>query len=408
MPLRIYSSSSSGTDTLPLPLPADSVQVAFSYSTPGPALYFAVDEVGVVGVSDLGRDWEVAEFLAPPYLFVDSLVSVGYRFRNNGEFTDTATVVFGAVSIFSDSTSVVLPPGTDTVLYGTLVSTVPGNVVLYAVVSSPSDTFHRNDTLTLSLRAYPSPTSRIVSSYRSSPLIDGLVWESGSFLPPWDSAAKVPASAWLDGSPIGACTLAVLHDDTTVSFGLILSSDLRADPEDLLLLALDDDGDGYWAPDSSEGWNLLYTDGWYSTPLPGTVPPSYRPDLGPTFAFYFNLSEIYKRQVEWKLRRYGTPGPENLPGGRDTFRLMLLYRNGEDGKVLCRWPQTASPEDPATFGTLVLHNPVRVDEGGVKGRAGRVRIYSPSGRFVGSSLRGLPSGVYFVVGGGKVRRVVVR
>ncbi len=406
VPVRTFHFSASGRDTLPLPLPADSVQLAFSYSTPEPALYFAIDDVEIAGVSALGRDWEVSEIVAPPYLFVDSLVRVGYRFRNNGDFTDTATVLFGAVSFFTDSTSVVLPPGADTVLYGALAPITTGYVGLYAAVSSPSDTFHGNDTLTLSLRVYPTPTTEITSSPYPPPLVDGLVWANEGFVPPWDSAAKVSASAWLDGAPTGACTLAVVHDDTTVTFGLVLSTDTRPDPGDLLLVALDDDGDGSWDPDSSEGWNLIYPGGWYSTPLPGIAPPSYRPELGPLFSFHFNPSETYKRQVEWRLRRYGTPGPENLRG--DTVRLMLLYRNGEDDKVLCRWPQTASSEDPNTFGTLILRRGLEVTERlSVIGEGG-VKVYSASGRFVGPSLEGLPPGVYFVLSGGRVRTVVIR
>lgn len=406
--VRVFSSRASGRDTLSLPLSADSLQVAFSYSTPEPALYFAVDEVSLDGVSDLGSDWEVSEILAPPYTFVDSMTDVGYRVRNNGDSTDTAIVLFGAVSQFSDSVSVVLGPGADTVLHGSFAPMTPGYVKLYAVVSSDRDTFPLNDTLVLSLRVYPNPITVIVSSPTSPPLIDGLVWNQGTFVPPWDSAAKVPASAWLDGSPIGACTLLVTHDDTTVSFGLILFSDTRSDPGDLLIVALDDDGDGVWAPDSSEGWDLLYPDGWYATPLPGTVPPTHRPELGALFGFYFNSSEIYKRQVEWRLRRYGPAGPESLPPGRDTVRLMVMYRNGEDGAVLCRWPQTARPDEPATFGTLVLREVVGVEERITARMDGEMRVYSASGRFVGRSLRGLPPGVYFVLREGRVRRVILR
>ncbi len=407
--LRSLSSTSRGTDTVPLPVGGDSLQVAFTYSAPGPSLYFAVDEVSVEGVVRLGVDWEAASILTPPYTFVDSAVIVGYRVRNNGEATDTATVFYGVVDGPSHSTPVVLPPGGDTVLRLPVSSSVPGYIPLFLIVSAPSDTFNSNDTLTLHLRTYPNPEYQLLARYAPPPLIDGYVLSGTTYLPPWDSAPRVPAGAWLDGSPIGSCVLLAASDGTYLYLALVTSADTYLDPLDAVLMAIDDNGDGTWASDSSEGWNLLRPPAWYVSPSPGVVPFSLREDLGSRFAFHYDPSQAYKVQVEWAVRLGGEPDPASIPDDRDTLRAAVLFEDGEDGKVVCRWPQTSDPSSPLTFGSIVLERGTGIDE--VRRRpvgTGRLRVYSVSGRYLGGKTEGLPPGVYFLYDGVRVRKLVVR
>jgi len=407
--LRAYDRTSSGRDTVPLSTTADSIAVAFLYVSPGSGLYFSVDDVLIYGKADLGRDWEAAGIEAPEYWFKDSTFTVGYRVRNNGNSTDTATVIYGVLTLTSETLSVVLPPDGDTLIPLTMSVHTAGYTNLYLIVSSPYDTFGRNDTLVVSVRIYPQPVRNLVSFPVSlAPLVDGLVHSGTSYLPPWDSAGKVPASAWIDGSPIGACTLLTVNTLTDVYFALLLSADPDPDPQDLILMAMDDDGDGAWASDSSEGWNLIYPNGWYTTPLPGSLPPSPRTELGSAFSFHYDPTIAYRIQAEWRLNCGNEPDPASVPCDRDTLRIAILYRSGEDGRVVCRWPQDSDPSSLSTFGRLILRRPVGVNERVEISGIEEQKVYNVSGRFVGYTLKGLPTGVYFIVEGRKVRRVVIR
>ncbi len=407
--VRVYDSTSSGRDTVPLSAAADSVALAFLYVSSGSGLYFAVDDVLLYGEVDFGRDWEAAGIETPEYWYEDSTFTVVYRVRNNGSTTDTATVIYGVLTYVSDTLSLILPPGGDTLIPLTLSVHTAGYTNLYLIVASPYDTFGRNDTLVRSVRIYPRPVRDLVSFPVSlAPLVDGLVHSGTSYLSPWDSAGKVPASAWMDGAPVGSCTLLTVNTLTAVYFALVLSADPDPDPQDLILMAVDDDGDGTWASDSSEGWNLIYPNGWYTTPMPGSVPPSLRTDLGTALSFHYDPTIAYRIQAEWRLNCGNEPDPASLPCDGDTIRISILYRSGEDNRVVCRWPQDSDPSSPSTFGRLVLRRPVGVEERVERVDKGKAKVYDVSGRFVGYTLRELPTGVYFLVEGRKVRRVVVR
>ena len=272
-------------------------------------------------------------------------------------FPASCTVFRHDTLLFTDTVAVNgLAPGDSlTVSFASWTCGDPGEQ--YALVmrcALNGDQVGANDSLTAQLVAF-SYHDKLISVWRSWPVtIDGRL-DPGE----WAASARIDISDILSINgltpPAGSAYLYAANDSSC----LYLAADIPCDPSlengDALSLSVDDNGDGTWAGDSSEGQYLIM-DGHGSDTLLFTAYPSAAVLPHPGLA---HATGVTSGHVQYELAiPLGSGQPcwlNNIPGG--TCRLHCKWKNGADNGTYGWWPQVmALSQDglPAFFGTVAL------------------------------------------------------
>ena len=205
---------------------------------------------------------------------------------------------------------------------------------------------------------------KLNSAWRTWPItIDGQL-DPGE----WPASAKVDISDILSihgmAPPAGSAFLYAANDSSRLFLAVDVPCDNVLEDGDALYLYFDDDGNGAWAGDSSEGLYQLTRAGTADS-LTYTAFPDYDA-LGHGGISYAAASSAGHVQYELSIP-LGNSQPcfiANTPGGN--CRLHCLWMNGADFGIYGWWPQVLEQyqdEDPAYYGTLAL-----ADIGGITGQ----------------------------------------
>ncbi len=193
----------------------------------------------------------------------------------------------------------------------------------------------------------------------SPPTLDGKLEE-------WENALVVDISDTLGmedytPQPSGTVILRLMHD----SFYIYLGVEAHKVPgaHDHVGIGLDDDMDGEWNADSSEGINLVdyYPDSvvWKSrVVLPGGVrlPLVIRHDMDSCFAV-FAASETLFFEIKIPVSHDSLYDPAVIEIQPDKgFGLFVFYRDGM-GEFYGYWPQDGNRLTPSTYPFLFLSPP---------------------------------------------------
>jgi hypothetical protein len=155
--------------------------------------------------------------------------------------------------------------------------------------------------------------------------------------------------------PAGSAFLYAANDSSRLFLAVDVPYDNVLEDGDALYLYVDDDGNGTWASDSSEGLYQLTRTG-AADALTYTAFPGYDAlaQVGLSYAVASTAGHV---QYELSIP-LGTGQPcfiTNTPGGN--CRLHCLWMNGSDFGIYGWWPQVLEQyqdEDPFYYGTLSL------------------------------------------------------
>ncbi len=214
---------------------------------------------------------------------------------------------------------------------------------------------------------------QIVNIPRASaaPVLDGVINTSE-----WADAAVVDVGDTLGMSPpaqpAGADMMYVMNDGHYIYFAFDITTDTDLTDFDQIGIYLDDNGDGEWADDGSEGNNNILPSaniGWASRVItPGPTFGNWvypRNDRADCFAI-----SVASGHVVYEIRLpYGeetTPDPAFLGlTANNTFGMWLMYADETSGEHHIWWPQnvdTLQWADPHFYGKMIVTSPA-VEEG---------------------------------------------
>ncbi len=302
--------------------------------------------------------------LVVPNVPVTPCATFGNRADSTEDFWTYFFIDSSAVNVYADSAliSALMPESTETVCYTDWTPDGQGNVYDVLVYSDlPTDEARSNDTLRATVLAY-AVDSLIESGWAYAPAnIDGTIDSLE-----WSNADVVDISDILGMSSGGvlpnSVILYVMNNDSYLYFAIDYFVDLNDTINDRSFLFLDENNDGLWAPDSSEGcyWVFLSATGpqvWYE-PLPvGPVLPSVP---GAEFAIGFTDHVAFEFSIPLGTEKY-----EIDAGLGDTMGLHIYAHDQDKGETEGWWLQTMdalNQEDPLYYGDLVLHTLVGVQE----------------------------------------------
>ncbi len=397
---------------------ADSVKVAFWYGTRFWDYYFGIDNIKVIGYKLFNWDMSADSIIKPAYAIKDSTYNLKFMVSNRGRYTENLRVIFGVYPSL-DTADITLPPNTTGELTKLWTPTTIGIHTLVLTVFNLSDEYRINDTLIDSLEVYTKPVKLVVVPYdTATPVIDGFIMNSSIYDNGWIGAVEVDISDYmgLGGGKkqvTGSCKLLMKHDGNHIFVGVLNANDGTVSPLDALKVLLDDNGDGTWAPDSSEGINNIYSSfssGWqsiYITPM-DTGTPVLRGDLAGLFSFSSQPLYYYSFQVEAAIpidTLSKDPAKIDTRIG-DTSGIFVAVFSQDEGEHVCWWPQNAlNTTDILNSAKIILSPRVGIYENPRRNsKNGRV-IYAVDGRKVKSIKNG---GVYFILINGKFKKVIKR
>ena len=298
--------------------------------------------------------------------------------RNYGVNSETFDVIMtidslGKSIVYSDTQSVTLDAlSQTTVLFDPwMVNGNPGdefNITMVTILSNDENA--NNDTTTANAWI---PTIIQIPMVRTAPTLDGVIDSSE-----WSHAIVFDVGDTLGRSgvaqPPGANMMYLLCDTSYIYFAFDVTTDNNLTDFDQIGLYLDDNGDGDWAADGSEGSNNILPAaniGWASR----TITP------GPTFGAWvyprsdradcFAISDA-SGHVVYEIRLpYGdetTPDPAFLGLSADSvFGIWIMYSDETSNEHHIWWPQavdTSSWADPSTYALLKIGPMVGVSEPG--------------------------------------------
>jgi hypothetical protein len=196
---------------------------------------------------------------------------------------------------------------------------------------------------------------KLISAWRAQPIIVDGVLSPGE----WADTGRVDISDVLSihgmAPSAGSAFIYAANDSTRLFLAVDVPCDNTLEDGDALFLYMDDDGDGAWAGDSSEGQYQLTRTGAADS-LAYTAFPNYE-TLAHTGISYAVTGSAGHVQYELSIP-LGNSQPcfiANVLGGN--CRLHCLWINGADFGIYGWWPQVLEQyqdEDPMFYGTLSL------------------------------------------------------
>lgn len=281
------------------------------------------------------------------------------RVKNVGTVAETFNVTFSigdstGTNVYTNTQAVsnLAPGATSTVNFTSWTPNLWGMkyaVTVYTALSG--DEWVYNDTLykkVFCISAY----DKIASKWTQvAPTIDGTIGLKGE----WTNATKLDISDFFgygDGpDPVGSAYLYVMNDSNNIYMAIDYSSDKTRDEFDGVSINVDENNDGTWAIDSSEGfWDFLWAPGdsinyWAN---PGWIPILTNP---PDFQFASDTG-TYEMSIPFGPEKYKLTA---APG--DTIGFFCLASNASTNARGGWWPQdmpSDSMDSPTAYGKLAL------------------------------------------------------
>ncbi|NPB03681.1 MAG: hypothetical protein GXO39_04630 [Thermotogae bacterium] len=369
--LRNYATTSRGIDTLVLDAGYDSLQIAFLYSSPDRAYWFAVDGVKVLGLRRFSYDMAADSILVPAGIhYVGQFIAPTVTLTNLGDSSVSLDfyflVTYRGDTVYHQLGNFIAESGSSYTL--DMPWFIPESLGLYRsilVVIADTDEYHGNDTLKDSFLVRPYPTT-ILSVPHAPPIhLDGTIQPSE-----WGSAYRLDVSNYFgvlsDPTDTGVVVLLLQHDGSNLNLA-VLTGDTTQDSTDALYIFLDDDGDRIW--EIGEGLNRIdgrFYIGWATKDEDGTVVLPRR-DMLRRFA---RSGGVYEISLPLGIFSHDDPAKLKRRVGQH-FGMFLIYRDGRTGKFLAWWPQTMEGGDPDTLRPantyLVLEKPTPWHDMGIGG-----------------------------------------
>ncbi|MBU1355116.1 MAG: T9SS type A sorting domain-containing protein [Candidatus Edwardsbacteria bacterium] len=211
-----------------------------------------------------------------------------------------------------------------------------------------------NDTLQSEAISFPY-RNKINASWRSAAIsVDGVL-SNGE----WPDAAKIDITDILSRNgqavPAGSAFLYAVNDSSALYLAVDVPWDASLESGDALYLFVDDDGDGAWAGDNSEGRYILQQSGAADS-LTFTALPAVINSGAGGIAKAIGIASGHA-QYEMSIPLGGGTGSyiRNGPGG--IAKLHLSWQDGADKNIYAWWPQDMElpqDENPAHYGRLAL------------------------------------------------------
>jgi len=394
----------------------DSVKVSFWYGTTFWDYHFAVDNFKLVGYKNFNYDFSADSIGVPTYAFKDTLYTLSFHISNLGLNGDSVDVIYGPLFQL-DTLRIFLPPNRDTVIYRPWAPTYLGQHLIILQVLNTNDEYMVNNYKAETVKVYLYPTMYLFVPYdTASPTIDGFIRNSSLSDPGWAGALEIEASDYMGfgggGEQIlSSCKYLFKHNGRFLFIGILNANDNVVNPLDEIRFLIDDNNDKVWSGDSSEGVNLISsTNGWRSfhiTPF-DTGGLVFRSDLSSYYSISSQSPYYYAFQVEIAIPiDTSSKDPAKIKSTfGDTVGMFIGVFTQELGEHVCWWPQIAtSITDIVHTGNIILSTPVGVNESKKYIVSEPRKIYTVDGRRVEKPLK---KGVYFIVDGGKIRKMIVR
>ncbi len=307
--------------------------------------------------------------LFPPGSVVTPVATVKNTGRDTISFDVTCTVDTSGIQVYSSTKSVVnLPPdSTYQVTFDEWSPTGSGYPCLLKVVTQlATDSLPANDTLKLTTTPY-APITIIPSGWAPSPpTIDGTIDTTSE----WKNAYCIDVSD-LDGrygkpEPARTIYLYVMNDSSCLYLAVDYHTIFHEEYNSRFYFYFDEDNNGAWASDGSEGyyelyvhpslWNLFH-------PLPSGSPVNVTdevPDarVDEPYHLTYEVAIPFHETNKWLLNV--------SPGDTVGFHCFM---HSQDARYNWRWPMwwptlmdSLHQEEPEYYGKIVLASPVTIRE----------------------------------------------
>jgi len=311
------------------------------------------------------KDAAVKSVDYPGHLFrPDSVVTPVATVKNTGQdtisFDILCTVDTSGVGVYSSTKSIadLAPDSTYHVTFDNWLPIGSGYPCLLKVVTQHAlDSLSANDTLELTTTPY-TPLTTIPSGWAlSPPTIDGTIDPSE-----WQNAFCVDVSD-LDGcyagpEPARTIYLYVMNDSSALYLAVDYPSIFYEESNSRFLFYFDDDNNGIWASDSSEGYyklanNDVYWDIFYALPTSWWVNVSSElidAEVNVTYHLTYEVSIPFHETTQWLLN--------TAPGDTIGFHCFM---HSQDARSNYRWPMwwptlmdSSYHEEPGYYGDIAL------------------------------------------------------
>ncbi|MBI4727834.1 T9SS type A sorting domain-containing protein [candidate division TA06 bacterium] len=363
----------------------DDSSVAFNYRTAGPG--WQTDNNTGIGIEDqaggaglqisqsLLKDNYAVKFCNPPdshdvraaaeqpdwYVEPGSPAACRLRATNAGLFEESfpvqCFVYHNAALIFSDTVAVnaLAPGGSVSLTFDPWTAGTSGEqYVVKLCCAMDNDGNRANDTVSAVTVSFPY-RNKLNCPWRTSPIaIDGVL-SNGE----WPDTVKIDVTDILGRNlqtpPAGSAFLYAVNDSSALYLAVDVPWDASLESGDALYLFVDDDGDGAWAGDNSEGRYILQWSGAADS-LTFTTLPAVINSGTSGIARAVGIASGHA-QYEMSIPFGGGTGSDirNGPGG--IAKIHLSWQDGADKNIYAWWPQDMElpqDEDPAHYGRLVL------------------------------------------------------
>jgi len=318
---------------------------------------------------DVGTDWivEPTTMVSPSVAISPKAVIHNVGFNTQGGFSVTCLIDSSGSNIYTGTATgpSMLFGDTTTVTFSPTWTPGPAGAVYDITVYTGlgGDEYRYNDTIAYFTSSFVI-TNNIISNLTSAPpTIDGNIQTSE-----WSDAEKYDVSDVLGQEgvpyPAGSAYLYVKHDATNLYLGCDLPSASTLDDLDQLGVYLDDNNDGAWATDSSEGnyWVVHYPSAdsvryralwWKSDTLKNWI-------YGSVFSPVSITTTSGHLQFECVIPIGTAKHQLNINPNGDTAGLWFFAADNPYGDRYAYWPTDMSSDTwtyPDAYGNLIFQLP---------------------------------------------------
>ncbi len=366
VPLRTYTADTVGADSIDVSAynTYQWIQVYFYYDAPGWDWYAVFDnvtidaeiyvpehDVGAIAINEPGSAIDPYTPFTPTATFKN--------FGNNAETFDAYYLIDSAGSVvYSQTVSLTLNPGDDsTHMFPGYTSAGVGVIYdIFAYTILAGDGNPGNDTTYQQTHIF---LNELVSEWTdAAPTIDGTI----DTLTEWSNAGIYDISdimgiggAGISNNP-GDCLLYLMNDSNYLYMAVDYVADISLEDYDQFGPYFDENHDGAWDTDSTEGNFWFYWDGSNDLIVYRSI-PDYTQRPAPGVSYQRTLVGHQRYEVSIPLGDDTRPNFQNLNYSQfpDTFGFYIYALDNATGDYGGYWPTGGCIwDDPSTYGDILL------------------------------------------------------
>jgi hypothetical protein len=316
--------------------------------------------------NDVGADWivEPTTMVAPEVTISPKALISNYGFNTQGGFQVTCKIDSAGTPLYTGTASApsMLFGDTATVTFSPTWTPGPVGAVYDITVYTGlgTDEYLANDTVSYFTSSFVITNNIFSNLTAAPPTIDGNIQTSE-----WSDAEKYDVSDVLGQEgiayPAGSAFLYVKHDANNLYVGCDLPYAATVDDFDQLGVYLDDNNDGVWATDSSEGnyWLVHYSTGdsvRYRAIMSSNPMTSWIYGYVPSSAISVATTSGHL-QFEGAIPIGTARQNLNVNTNGDTVGLWFFAQDNPTGDRYAYWPQDMSSDTwpyPDAYGNLIF------------------------------------------------------